>query len=1046
MSLLTPALPDQAARDQFRNAIEANFSVIAPAGVGKTTSIVERVLAIAEADRFRPADPVLPKLVVVTYTNKAADEMFTRVRQRLDQARPHPEVHAHLAQAFFGTIHSFCQRLLLLAGPLCGLPGQAEVATDGERLWREFLLEEPDPLPALPEDFARAFAIHGQWSDVFTLASNWPPSQLEKTFPRPGVVPEVDASEIRLVEPKGSGKRNIRLSQENVELWLRQLEEQREAADPMPCPEPEMAGSAKPLLAAWASAFQPLRQWRREASAHLAASVAAAFARYRRRSGQLSFDDLVQLAARLLRDPAARELLRGRGWRIILDEAQDTDPTQFVILTELAREPGASGTWLEGAAGGPRPGHFCMVGDPQQSIYSARADLGRYLEAHRRLVEDGGCDATFSVTMRCPVAVVRALNGLFPQVLKRGSGSQVDYVPLEHPFTAASGQVIRQKLPDPPESIGTTAPERLSAYAREFANWWKSLNLKELRASSWDQVAILCPRNTWLDRLGFALREAGVPVQQLSRRGRKAEDPVHAWYAAVLHILAYPRDAFEIYGVLRDILGFSDEELVQYIHRHRRRGQPHPLRLDADPKAANEKVGNTLAALCRLRREALERPLVDAVDRILEYGSLEQRLLASGTVEAAQTRALLARFRHELMEAENAGSSFREYAEACRSRLGETLDESHPDPDAVVLLTAHKSKGLGFETVVLPAFFHHFDSPPPSYPECYTSSDGELDICFDGRDRDRSETDRSKLKRREETERLLYVAMTRVKQTLVIFDDEAWWSDLRKQGEAFGKLLGVEAGTAGHPVWNELPRTLTAKPEAEQREPSPAGAAPSATGEGRAARPVQRPLPGLLSWRHVTPSSLQRHDETHAIERTEPEDRLRAVFPEPSPAIAELYRNDPAAYGNWWHDMMEEADWACGEDVLRIHLFNALKECPDPIRGTREIASFLESGTASRLLSSEWEVMTELPFLWGDASEKVGYEGFIDLLALHRESGAWMILDWKTDRLDAKDFPAAMRSIYGPQIEVYQRVLASASGTSGETGLYSTVTGEWIRI
>ncbi|MFP4541904.1 MAG: UvrD-helicase domain-containing protein, partial [Opitutales bacterium] len=191
MSPPFPPLPDQAGRDRFCRSLETNFSVIAPAGVGKTTSIVARVLAIAEADRLRPGAPVLPRLVVVTYTKKAADEMFARVRTTLDEARPHGEVHAHLAQAFFGTIHSFCQRLLALAGPLCGLPSEATIATDSARLWQRFRLEENEAYPALPPDLLRAFAQHGSWEDVFALAEAWP-SGTRTDFALPSLPPRID--------------------------------------------------------------------------------------------------------------------------------------------------------------------------------------------------------------------------------------------------------------------------------------------------------------------------------------------------------------------------------------------------------------------------------------------------------------------------------------------------------------------------------------------------------------------------------------------------------------------------------------------------------------------------------------------------------------------------------------------------------------------------------------------------------------------------------------------------------------------------------------
>lgn len=1024
-------LPDQLERDRFCRELDTNFSVIAPAGVGKTTSIVERVLAIAEADRQRPDDPVLPRLVVVTYTRKAADEMLARVRTRIDEARPHPHVHAHLAQAFFGTIHSFCQRLLTLAGPLGGFPSEAEVATEPERLWRAFRLEEPDPISQIPLDLRRAFALHGQWENVFALAQSWPASLLGRSFPLPPPPPRIDGSEILDFPLKGRGKENIEASQANFREWATLLAEQGEHEYPLPCSEPPRVGSAKAFAEVWIETFNPLRQWRRAATTYLAAAVAEAFARYRRRTGQLTFDDLIQLARRLLTQPASRDLLRARNWRVILDEAQDTDPDQFTVLTELARPAGSPGEWLNGAEPGPQPGHFCMVGDMQQSIYSDRADLGRYQKVHARLLEGGGASTTFSVTMRCPVAVVDMLNATFHQVLRRNgpSSGQVDYVRLANPSGAARGQVVRHALPPPPDDLEKRTPVRLAAYAQAFAEWWLTLRPEDLGAEQWNEVAILCPRNEWLERLGGAIQAQGRDVQLVSRRGEKAGDPIHAWFAAVLAAFARPRDAFEIYGLLRDILGHSDHDLATFIQSHRQRGEIHPLRIDVSPPTGSGAVGASLAALHALWREVHVLPLFTAVDCLVDTLDLPRRLRAIEAVDPATIAPTLALLRHETAEAENAQMSLCEWADRNRRRLTETQEESPPAGDAVVLLTAHKSKGLGFKAVVLPAFFKCFGSPNDRYPVCELRPDGEVGILFDKNDRDQTHALRRELRRRELHQRLLYVALTRVKHTLVLLDDEPWWEPVNRTGDLFGDLLCAGAEGVNRAPWLGVPTALASVDHvADPAVESPISAAP-----------LSRSLtPPSKFWRRVTPSSLQEHGAPPA--RNEPDQLSNPEFPE------EARWRDPAAYGNWWHNMMEFAPWVEGEDAMRIHFQNALKECPASRkqRAFREVEAFGKSSLAAKLWSGEWRVFTEVPFLRGDSSRKIGYEGYIDLLAVRRGSREWLVVDWKTDRVDSADPANALRRMYGPQLAVYRNALSEHLGPNGKSGLYSTVGGMWI--
>src|SRR5512132_2102707 len=98
---------DESLRARFASELDRNFSVVASAGSGKTTAITERILSIARSPN---AAETLPHLVVVTFTNRAADEMQQRTRQALLQEHLRQEVQTAFNRAFFGTIHSFCTK------------------------------------------------------------------------------------------------------------------------------------------------------------------------------------------------------------------------------------------------------------------------------------------------------------------------------------------------------------------------------------------------------------------------------------------------------------------------------------------------------------------------------------------------------------------------------------------------------------------------------------------------------------------------------------------------------------------------------------------------------------------------------------------------------------------------------------------------------------------------------------------------------------------------------------------------------------------------
>ena len=73
-------IPDQAAREAAATTFDRNVVVIAGAGTGKTTLLVNRLLYLL----MRRTDPLdLSRIVALTFTNKAATEMKLRLRERL---------------------------------------------------------------------------------------------------------------------------------------------------------------------------------------------------------------------------------------------------------------------------------------------------------------------------------------------------------------------------------------------------------------------------------------------------------------------------------------------------------------------------------------------------------------------------------------------------------------------------------------------------------------------------------------------------------------------------------------------------------------------------------------------------------------------------------------------------------------------------------------------------------------------------------------------------------------------------------------------------
>ncbi|MCP9456026.1 MAG: UvrD-helicase domain-containing protein [Nitrospira sp.] len=79
-SMPARAIPDRAAREAAETTCDRNVVVIAGAGTGKTTLLVNRLVHLL----MRQPEPIpIMRIVALTFTNKAATEMKIRLRERL---------------------------------------------------------------------------------------------------------------------------------------------------------------------------------------------------------------------------------------------------------------------------------------------------------------------------------------------------------------------------------------------------------------------------------------------------------------------------------------------------------------------------------------------------------------------------------------------------------------------------------------------------------------------------------------------------------------------------------------------------------------------------------------------------------------------------------------------------------------------------------------------------------------------------------------------------------------------------------------------------
>lgn len=566
-------------------------------------------------------------------------------------------------------------------------------------------------------------------------------------------------------------------------------------------------GGVDPLVEDW--------QWVRP---HLATLVILvdrfreALADRKRADGVLDFHDLEQYALRLLWQPDGQPTPIALEWRsrlrfLFVDEYQDINAAQDRILAGLASHGEAANRFL--------------VGDVKQSIYRFRlADpeiFRRYNRTWRAAGPDSGEVVFLTDNFRSCAGVLDFVNALFALILHPDVGG-VGYEPEDHlQFGAPVARSALAAVPGQPRvelllqsaTIESASPDnddsdsksdahlnseladlnRATREARALARRLRQLvddkhpvwddERKDFRCVEFGDIAVLLrsPRG-----------KADIYAREFARLGLPLEAPLGGFFdtaeifdvTSLLQLLDNPLQDVPCLAVLRSPFGgFSLTELVQI--RLAAPGKPIWTALQrAATTVANQatraRLTHLLTRLTRWRRLVRRQPLADTLSQILtEAGYLAWcQAQAGGDAAVANLRQFL-HLAAQFDQRQRPG--LPRFLELIRSRREADAEPVSPPPagQAIRLLSIHKSKGLEFPVVAVPDLSKGFNekdlhadilfdeyyglSPrvrPPGSRRHYPSLPAWL-----ARRRQRREL-------RGEELRLLYVALTRARDTLIL--------------------------------------------------------------------------------------------------------------------------------------------------------------------------------------------------------------------------------------------------------------------------------------
>ncbi|HVU72269.1 MAG TPA: ATP-dependent DNA helicase [Mycobacteriales bacterium] len=431
----------------------------------------------------------------------------------------------------------------------------------------------------------------------------------------------------------------------------------------------------------------------------------------------VDYAELVHRAANRAAEPSVQARLRAQHKLVVVDEYQDTDPVQERLLRALAGDGG----------------NLIVVGDPDQAIYAFRgAEVKGLLEFPRRFPRADGRDA--------PVLALetsrRAGATLLAASRRVASRLPVSTLP------AGALREYRKLVPDTTED-GTVEVVTTSSVGAE-AEWIADLLRREHleNGTPWSRMAVLVRSAVQsVPLLRRVLTAAGVPVEVAGDELPLAREPAVAPLLLALRVvddpealtpetarllLLSPLGGADPAGLRRlgRALRHEDEKLARESDGPRRLPAPSSRLIReavADPRlllAVEERIARPAQRLSDLLARAREH--LHAADGgpeaalwSLWSGSawprrLEQASRAGGPAGRAADRdldAVVALFaaleRASLQRSRVAGvKPLLDELEA-QQIPGDTLAERALRADSVRLLTAHRSKGLEWDVVVV---------------------------------------------------------------------------------------------------------------------------------------------------------------------------------------------------------------------------------------------------------------------------------------------------------------------------------------------------------
>lgn len=786
---------------------------------------------------------------------------------------------------------------------------------------------------------------------------------------------------------------------------------------------------------------------------------------------------------------------------ILVDEYQDINEAQDMIFRAISADEN----------------NLFTVGDVKQSIYRFRQAMPEIFLRRRSTThsfESGRypLGITLGSNFRSRVGVTSCVNYIFRQLMSTEAG-ELEYDDSE--ALNAAAKYPERDTPDCELHVVTDKGNRadtLEAQARYVAKYiertvreGKMLVTKggALHPASYGDFCILLRTAKNVSSVyANALSERGIPVFS-PETGGFFEAAEISFILSLLRVLDNPVQDIPLAAVmLSPLFGFSAGELADIRASAKERleaGETEPLYRSVAVSAdeGSKKAAAFLKKIESLCRLSLTLSAGELVRRVCEETGFDAVVGAMPDGERRRLNVgLLCDYAEKYEAAGNLGlSGFIRFIDKVARTSGDLATAARPseNADIVRIMTVHQSKGLEFPICILADMQHAFNERDNTESVLISSSAGlgmkrrtEDGISVYDTASRRATVITSERMGRSEEMRVLYVALTRAKENLVMVTSVpnpekglakvAVECGIGERANPFAVLRMnnfsdlVLTALMRHPAADELrklsgvdvPIFLSEKDRFKLKvvvSDSESFMTESANEQKIAAKPVFfNEVQARLDYsdpRSVLSSVPAKRAASDGSERG----INREYFASSRPAFMSSGGLTPAQRGTATHKFMQFSDYSAARaniesELARLVDGGFLSEDEGKAVNIGAAKRFFMSPLAERIFASD-NVMREKKFaslfpakffypeLTGEAAEeKIVVQGIADCVFV--EDGELVIVDYKTDTgVDAE----ALLDRYSAQLEIYREALSQALGMPvKETLLYSFFMNSTVKV